>query len=92
MFFFMWVYFSRDFFKAKQTEYSQARSSWVHASEAGPASDRAERVTQIEQTKQIKQIKHGQCERHELRERASDSLKPILDLTINSIKQASYIS
>ena len=49
--FFMWVYFSRDFFKAKQTEYSQARSSWVHASEACPASERAERVTQIEQTK-----------------------------------------
>ena len=48
----MWVYFSRDFLKAKQTEYSQARSSWVHASEASPPSERAEQVTQIEQTKQ----------------------------------------
>ena len=64
----MWVYFLQDFLKAKQTEYSQARSSWVHASEASPSSKRAERVTQIEQTKQIK---HGQCERSELRERAS---------------------
>ena len=90
-FFYVGIFFT-GFLKAKQTEYSQARSSWVHASEASPASERAERVTQIEQTKQIKQIKHGQCERHELRERASDSLKPILDLTINSIKQASYIS
>ena len=66
-FFFVWVYFSRDFLKAKQTEYSKARSSWVHASEASPAS---ERVTQIEQTKQIK---HGACERSELRERASQA-------------------
>ena len=68
--FFMWVYFSRDFLKAKQTEYSQARSSWVHVSEASPASERVERVTQIEQTKQIK---HGACERSELRERASQA-------------------
>ena len=58
-FFFYVGIFLTGFLKAKQTEYSQARSSWVHASEASPPSERAEQVTQIEQTKQIK---NGQCE------------------------------
>ena len=68
-FFYVGIFFT-GFLKAKQTEYSQARSSWVHVSEASFASERAERVTQIEQTKQIK---NGQCERSELRNRASQA-------------------